>query len=314
VRNASRRHFLTTSVAAGAAGLLRRPASAAPKIRVGAVANESFAEPFYCADHGAFGRAGLDVEIVTFAGANVLQQALAGNAIDVGIIDVIQLSNAINHGLPFRYFAGSAIMSSTPTTLLSVSKNGAIRRPQDLEGQTIGVVTLHSANELAVREWLKRNGVDDSTVRFVELTGAAMGPTVLRGTVAATMLMEPFLSLSGDELRPLGNVFGAVANEFLLNGWYARTEWLDANAPVIPALTQAIYDTARWANVNHAASAPIFAKWAKMDLGQVNAMRRANYATSLDVGLLQPVINLAVKYKSIERAVPPANLIYQRPG
>jgi len=314
VRRSDRRSFLAASSAAFAVGFLPRSAAAAPAVRVGAVANESFAEPFYCVDHGAFTRAGVDVEIVPFAGANVLQQGLAGNAIDVGIIDVIQLSNAINHGLAYKYFAGSAIMAKSPTTLLSVAKNGGIRRPQDLEGQTIGVVTLHSANELAVREWLKQNGVDDATVHFVELTGAAMGPSVLRGTVAATMLMEPFLSLSADEMRPLGNVFGAIASEFLLNGWYARSEWLGANAALIPRLTQAIYETARWANGNPIASAPIFARWAKMDVSAVTAMRRANYATSLDVGLLQPVINLAVKYKSIEKAVPAADLIYGRPA
>lgn len=279
---------------------------------MGAVPAEAFAEPFYCFQHGELARAGLDVEIVTFSGGNTLQQAMAGNAIDVGIVDIIQISNAINHGLRYQYFAGSSLMTSKgPTTLLCTSAKSNVRSAKDLEGQTIGVVTLHSVNELAVREWVRRSGFDESALHFVELNGPAMVPGLVRGTVAAAMVFEPYLSAARDDIRRLGNPYPAIADEFLLNAWYARTDWLQANAAIMPRMIRAIYDTARWANRNHNATAPLFAGFSKMDLTQVSAMTRATYATSLDVRLLEPVVNVAMKYRAIEKTVPASDLVFQ---
>lgn len=140
----SRQRFLELSIAASWAVLLPRAASAMePKIRMGAAAAEAFAEPYYCLDGGGFARAGLDVDVVTFPGGGVMQQAVAGNALDVGIVDAIQLANAIGHGFTYQYFAGSVLSTSrAPSAWLCVAKKNGIRRPHDLEGKTIGVAAL----------------------------------------------------------------------------------------------------------------------------------------------------------------------------
>lgn len=276
---------------------------------MGAVIAESFAEPLYCDYHGAFSRANLDVDLTTFTAASALQQAVVGNSLDVGIVDVIQLTNAVNHGLDYCFFAGSLLYTSkAPTTLLSVAKNGPIRSAKDLVGKTIGVVTLNSVAEFATREWMSRNGSDPSSVKFVEIRGPSMAPAIMRGTVAAAMIFEPFLSAASADCVKLGDPYSTIASQFLLNAWYARRDWLKTNAAIIPPLRQAIYETAAWVNRNHSESAPVLQKYIKMSAEQVAEMTRATFATNLDARLIDPVIDFALKYKAIGKRISAADL------
>lgn len=308
----SRKHALAFLAALPA--LVRvRPAWAqsAVKIRMGAVSSETYAEPYYAEESGAFARAGLDVEITTFPSGAGLQQAAAAGALDVSIADVIQVSNAVEHGIPYAFFAGSLIYASdAPTTLLCVARNGTVRTANDLAGQAIAVISVRSTAEFAAREWLRQHGGDPAKTRFIELTGPAMAGALARGTVAAAMMFEPFLSTAAAEIRPLGKPYDAVARSFYLNGWYARRDWLTQNAAVAHRLAGAVFDAARWANGHHAESAPILARHAKLELAQIEAMTRATYAVTLDPRLIQPVLDIAIKYSAIERPLSPGQLIF----
>ncbi len=80
-------------------------------------------------------------------------------------------------------------------------------------------------------------------------------------------------------------------------------------------LATALYDTARWANGHHDETAPILAKYAKLDLARIRAMNRTRYATSLDPKLMQPVLDIALRYNLLEKPKSPAaDLIARIPG
>jgi NitT/TauT family transport system substrate-binding protein len=308
-----RSRVLALLAAAPALGVPRvARAQAGPKIRMGAVATETYAEPLYAADSGAFTRAGLNVELTLFPSGAVLNQAVNGNALDVGTCDPIQLTYAIDHGVPYAYFAGCLIhVGDVPTTVLCASRTGTVRTAHDLEGQTIAIITLHSLGEYSIREWMTQQGADPTKARFVEIPGASMPLALARGTVAAAMLIEPYLSMAtATDARVLANPYNTVAQRFSLNAFYARRDWLTANADTTRRLTAALYDGARWANTHRNESMPILAKYAKLEPAQIAAMQRATYATSLEPRLLQPVIAIATKYKAVERPLPPADLIF----
>jgi NitT/TauT family transport system substrate-binding protein len=281
-----------------------------PKIRIGAAATETFAEPLYAQDSGAFGRAGLSVDLAIFASGAGVNQAMSAGALDVAACDPIQLTNAIDHGIPYQYFAGGLVhIGDAPTTVLCTSKNGPFKAAKDLEGQAIGIITLHNLSEFSVREWMTTQGADPSQARFIELTGPSMPAAVARGTVAAAMLVEPYLSIAGPDTRVLANTYNSIANRFILNAFYARRDWLAQNAPTAKKLAAALYETARWTNARRAESLPILVKYGKFEAEKLGSMRRASYATGLDAASIRPVLDIAAKYKAVERPLPAADLI-----
>ncbi len=306
--------FLATATGAAADTLLtgRRAARAqgGPPIRMAGVATETYAETLYAQECGAFTRAGLNVELQIFASGALVNQAMSGGALDASANDPMQLAGAINHGLPYRYFAGGLLhVADAPTTELCVAKNGPIKTAKDLEGQTIAVPTVLNLASLAVREWMAQHGADSTLARFVELPNPAVPAAIARGAVAAAMLGEPFMTLSAADTRVLANAYNAVADHFMLNAFYARRDWLAQNPGLARRLAAALYDAARWANTHHADTLAILVKYGKLDPDKLATVRRATYATSLDPDLIRPVIDIGMKYKVIDRALAPAEMI-----
>lgn len=310
----TRTHTRMQALAFGAGALFvaARPscAQSEPKIRMGAVATETFAEPLYAQGYGAFSRAGLNVDVALFASGGGVNEAMSGGALDVAACDPIQLTNAINHGIPYRYFAGGLLHDSdAPTTVLCVKKNGPIKAAQDLEGQAVGIVELHDLAEFSIREWMKKEGADSTKARFIELTGPSMQAAIERGTVAAAMMIEPYLSMSSAEVRVLADTYDSVASRFILNGFYARRDWLAQNADAAKKLTAALYDAARWVNTHRSESLPILVKHGKFKADKLAGVRRATYATALSPVLIQPVIDIAGEYKAVNQILPVSELI-----
>ena len=71
----------------------------------------------------------------------------------------------------------------------------------------------------------------------------------------------------------------------------------------------AIYETARWANSHPDESSTILAKYAKLDPAMLKKMARVPYGTSLTPDMIQRTLDLAYKYKAIERPINANTLI-----
>lgn len=300
--------------ATAAAAMLAIPTRVAAqsgfKIRMGAALGDTLAEPYYGVSSEIFQRAGLDVDATPFSGGSALMTACVASTIEVGVGDVIQITHAVNAGVPFAIFAASALYSSdAPFTVLATSKDGQVYSAKDLEGKAVAVNSLNSLPEYCTREWMQRSGADSSTLKFVEMNGMTMMNAVLTDAVAAGVPGEPFITLEKSKLRVLAKPFDMIAKAFPLTYFYAHRGWLSANADVARRLTQAVYDTARWASTHMMETAPILAKYTKIEVTVVEKMNRAHFATSLAPSMLQPMIDIETKYKAVRQPVAAADLI-----
>ena len=299
-----------------AAALAPLPAGAqASKIRIGASPTESSGEPFFGLDSGLFEKFGLDVDLTFFSNSSQIVVAASGGAVDVGIADPIQLGSAINRGLPFAFFAGGSQYNTlSPTTMFCVDKSGPIQSAKDLEGKTIGVVALNSVSSLSVLEWLHQSGVEQSAVKMFEMPLPTMGAALARGTIGGAHISEPFLSAAKNDVRIIGKPYDSIAKGFYINSWFATRDWLAKDTAEGRRLAQAIYAVAHWANAHHDASAPILSKYTKMELDRIHAMTRATFATSLDSIMMQPVLDLAWRYRYIDKPLVAQNIMVQVAG
>lgn len=298
--------------------LLAAAASALPtvvraqssRVRIGAAANDSYAVTFFAQDGGFFDRAHIDADIQIFTNAQAMVQAAAGNAIDVGMADLVQVANAYNHGVPLGFIAPAGIYDSKlPTTLICVAKNAPVRSAKDLEGQPVAVVAIASIGSIALQEWLKANGADPAKVKLLELPFSAMAPALTRGTIAAAAIAEPFLSSSRDDVRSIGDAQSVIAKAFFLSGSFASRDWVAANREVASRLVKAYAAAAVWSNTHHDDTAAILAKYAKLDPDKIRSIARATFATTLDPRMMQPVLDIAYRYGQMQKPVRAADLI-----
>ena len=305
-----RARYLALLAAAAAAGAPSVAGAQASRVRIGAAANDSYAVTYFAQDGGFFDRAKIDADIQIFTNAQAMVQAAAGNAIDVGMADLIQVGNAFTHGVPLGFIAPAGIYDGkAPTTLLCVAKNSPIRSAKDLESQPVAVVAIASIGAVSVQEWIKANGADVSKVKLLELPFSSMAPALTRGTVAAALIAEPFLSAFRDDVRPLGDTQAAIAKTFFLSGSFASRDWVSANRDVAGRLVKAFVAAAVWSNSHHDDTAVILAKYAKLDLEKIRTMARATFATTLDPRQMQPILDIALRYGQLQRPIRASDLI-----
>jgi NitT/TauT family transport system substrate-binding protein len=307
----ARRSFLAAASVA-TAGALSGIAEAQTRIRlrIGATANDAFAEAYYAQDLGYFARAGIDAEVQTFANGAQVSTGVASGALDIGISSVITLANATIRGLPFVYVAGGGMYIATaPTIVLCVARDSPLTGPRELEGKTVSVSGIKDITHLAVVTYLTANGVDPAKVNIIEMPFSQVSAALNRGTIGAGIISEPSLAASINDVRVLAKPFDLIGNRLMIGGWFATADWYKKNPAAARAFASVIYQTARWANANHDKSALILQKYAKIDDATLNRMVRVYYAESLDPGMVDPTLDLAAKAKFTERRVRAAEMI-----
>jgi ABC-type nitrate/sulfonate/bicarbonate transport system substrate-binding protein len=109
------------------------------------------------------------------------------------------------------------------------------------------------------------------------------------------VIAEPALTPSFETTRMLANPYGAIAKEWYIALFFARTDWLAANADTARRFARALQRTAAWANTHRAQSAPMLSDMTKIPTSVTSAMRRVSYADKLDVAYMQPMLDAAAK-------------------
>jgi NitT/TauT family transport system substrate-binding protein len=269
---------------------------------------ESDAQVYYAQELGYFAKAGLSVDIQTMANGAAIASAVAAGALQIGSSNILAIATARQRGLPFVFIApGGQYRDSVPTTQLVTALASPIRTGKDLNGKTIGSISLRALDQFSAMAWIDANGGDSSTVKFIEIPTSEMAAALDRGTIDAAQMAEPFLSANRGKVRLLGKSYGAVAKQFLIAGWFAKSDWVAQNADVVKRFDDAIAQSAQWANANPAKAGAILEKYAKI---QANPdANHLNYARTLEPSAIAPVLELGLKYKALAQALPAADLI-----
>jgi NitT/TauT family transport system substrate-binding protein len=304
----SRAQALT--VMAGAALVFPAAGSAqAPAVlRVGTPGNDGNALAYYAFENGVFRKYGITAQIQTIrtgSGAGIAG-AVIGGALDIGEGDIIAVAAAREHGLPLLLIAPSFLhRGPAPVSALIVAKSSAIHTGADLNGATIAVPSLTGPAKLVTVAWLKKNGADLASVKYVELPQTAMAAAISRGTVAAATTTEPNLAGALDDVRVLGYVYDAIGNPLQVTSWFATEDWIKANTDVARRFVAAVRESAVWANnpKNHAASAAILQKYTPFDSALLPKMHRAQYGEYFDPVTIQPLLDAAYDQKSLPKPI-----------
>ena len=307
----SRRQLLSALAAGAVCARPARPTAAqTTHVRVAGVISDVFGEPFFAPDAGAFARAGFDLDVISMNNAAAIVAAIGGGSLEAGLGDLVSGVNAINAGVPIVLIAGAGLYrSAIPTLIIAVAKDAPLQRPADLAGKTIGVPTLVGLTTASLRAWLPQNGVDLASVKIVEIPQAATVAALQRGTIDAGLIGEPFMVQNKAVIRDVGHPFDAIGNEFAISVWYASRAWVDDNRARARRFVDAVYETARWCNSHQDATMALMAREGHIDVDKVRGMVRTTFATSLSPTTVQPVLDLATRFKIFDKPIDAGSII-----
>lgn len=292
-------------LAAAGAGVSGRTARAAAltTIRVGVALTDGVTPLLYANQTGMFRDAGLDVQLILGANGAAQTAAVIGGSLEVASSSMMPLLSAYTRGIVLRIIAGSTMYNpAAPTGLVLVTKP-RIASWADLNGTTIAETGIRALDELGIRALVDKNGGSSETLKFVEMPYSVMPAALQDGRVDAAEIAEPSLSvaMAGGGLRSLGAPSAGIdPNGILQAAYFCLPAFHSQNKAVVDRFVTVLNRATAYCNAHHADTVSMLATYARIDPDIVRKMTRQTMATSVDPRMIQPIIDMAVKYKFVD--------------
>ena len=259
----------------------------------------------YGIQSGIFRDAGLDVQLNVGGNGAAQTAAVVGGSLDVAASTLMSFLAGYARGIPLKIIAGSTVYNPrAPSNQLCVLKSSKLNGPADMNGSTVAVYSLGSLDQLGILSLVDRNGGSSATLRFIEVPGTLMLGTLQKGTADVASVSEPQLSgaLAGGALKTVGDANAGIdPRGCLIAAFVALPDYIEQNRDTIDRFVRALYRATAYTNSHHPETAPLLASYTHMDLDVVRRMTRQTIATSLDARMIQPSIDVAFKYKFLDR-------------
>jgi ABC-type nitrate/sulfonate/bicarbonate transport system substrate-binding protein len=200
----------------------------------------------YGVEQGFFKEEGLDVEVQPSQGGAEAIPAIVSGDVQIAGSNAVSVLLATTQGLDLRIIApGTFARPEKDFSAIMVSKDGPIRRPEDLEGKRIAVNTLKNVTEVTAREALAKEGVDPSSLRLTELPFPEMAQAVAKGDADAAFLIEPFVTAAKNEgLRALANPYNDTHPGLQVGSYVAQAGYAEENSEVVEGFANGVARTA----------------------------------------------------------------------
>jgi NitT/TauT family transport system substrate-binding protein len=305
--------FALIGIAVGAGSPANSQPAPAAAVRLGVIPSIGAALAYIAQERGYFEKHNLNVELVPMNSGSAIAEAVAGGSLDAGFSDVISIANARSRGLPFEYIAAGIL--NTPAFSqggLIVRADSQLQSGKALGGQVVAVNALNSISSLEAQVWIDATGGDSKTVKFIEAPLPQMPVAVANGTVAAAVAGEPIfaMAVARGDLRVVRFTKTGIAPTFMLNGWFAQSDWVDKNRAVAAQLAAAMHDAAVWANANRPGTERVLVIQLKLPAAIAQSLVAPPfYGDALRANYLQPIIDVAVKYGAIQKPLRAQDLI-----
>jgi NitT/TauT family transport system substrate-binding protein len=198
--------------------------------------------------NGIFKAHGLDVQFVYTRGGAAAMQALVGGAVDYAATSLdVAIQAYANVGADIRRFA---VTGRLPLFAVVTAPKTAdqIRSIKDLEGRTVGVIALGTADHALTLYLLKQAGADARKVQFATM-GVNLLEALRQGQIDVGLVQEPALTLlKRSGARVLVNAMDLEEARHYLGGSFefmgvaVRGKEVEQRKPEMVALTKALAD------------------------------------------------------------------------
>lgn len=198
---------------------------------------------------GLFEKAGLDVTLEQVTSGTEGAALLAGGDAQFAQFSIDNAINSVveghNNVLTVPIAAQGPELSDDPHAFGSiiVEAEGEIESLKDLEGEQIGTSSLGSEAYLNAYQVLQDQGVDVSTIEWIQIAGPQHVSSVLQGQVAAAVTAEPNLSIGvlDGTIEPIAPATDVLSNapSFALA---SDSEWAEQNSEVVQAVHDAVLE------------------------------------------------------------------------
>jgi ABC-type nitrate/sulfonate/bicarbonate transport system substrate-binding protein len=208
---------------------------------------------------GFFHKHGVEISEFVLGGAAKLQQALAADAIDIGLGSGPAMA-FVARGAPVH---GVAAMAGKPSIMvLAVAKDGPVKTVADLKGKTLSISSPGSVTEWLVRELSRKQGWGPNGMTLVGLgTNSAQIAALRTGqTVGLPDDIVLATKLEQEGILKILVHFDDIAPHFIMHVIFASNKAIKEQPDDVRRFLAGWFETIAFMRKNKAASVPIAAQ------------------------------------------------------
>ncbi|MGK5552733.1 ABC transporter substrate-binding protein [Actinomadura kijaniata] len=228
---------------------------AAQPLRLGYFPNITHATALVGLQKGIFAKhLGAAPKASSFNAGPAAVEAVFSGAVDATFVGPNPSINAWSksHGKAIHIISGAASGG------VSLVVKPGIKGPQDLKGKKIATPQLGNTQDVALRHWLKKNGLTankdgSGDVKVVPQENAQTLQTFAQGTIDGAWVPEPFASrliLENKGVRLLNEKSLWPNGKFVITNLIVRQDYARKNPEQVKKLLQAVVETTDFINAN----------------------------------------------------------------
>lgn len=274
-------------------------------IRLTSSPSDDLRPVLYAQSAGLFKKAGLDVQITRATSGAVVAQSVLAGAMDVGKSSLVSLIAAYAQGVPFVMVAPSAIhLRNDANDGVMVLTNAPFKSPLDLQGKVVACTAIGDIGYLGLRAMIDQMGGDSSTLKFIELPTTTLGASLEAGRVDAGVTNEPYMSkdLGTGKFRMLTDMLNGYGPKPILeSAFFSTKDFVGKNRDAMARFAKVMAQASAYANSHIPETLPLMVSFSGMDAHAAEIMHKTSTAPNFDPSQIQPVIDVAAKYKIIPK-------------
>ena len=315
----TRREFLGKAVtgAAAASAALVLPwerAFAQTKVQIGTMKIGDLSPFFLAVERGFFKDSGLDINVTAMVGGAAIAPALASGSLNIGWSNVVSIFQGHLEGFDYRFIANGALNKRGTNDVfgVQVATDSPIGSAKELSGKTIATNTLRNIIHVSGQHWIDGNGGDSSKVKWVEVPFPQMEPALVSKHIDAFIAVEPFVTVPAKvnkKTKVLGYPLGGIAPRLLIASYFCSDAWIQKNGETVKAFIAALNRGIDAHNANPEEAKANVAKHTGLKPDFLKLMALPAFEKRILESDLQPMIDVAFRYKLIGRKFAPREVI-----
>src|SRR5579875_799218 len=288
------------AAACGGSGGSSKPSSSSAagagkaSVVVGALPIVDDAGLYVAQKEGYFKQAGLNVTIKP-----VTQSTAAIPDMLHGSIDVVAGANYVSffeaqaHGTLQLTVLAQATDCTPDTYGLVALPSSGITKPADLAGKTIAVNLTNNIQTLTPNAVLKADGVNPSSVKYVQIPFPDMISALTAHRVDAISVVEPFLAAAlGGGAKLVTSTCTGPAASFPLSGYMATQSWVKQNTSTARAFQKALEKGQAYAQAHPQVVRSILPTYTKITAKAAASLPLSSFPSTLTAAPMQRVATL----------------------
>jgi NitT/TauT family transport system substrate-binding protein len=268
-------------------------------VKIGVIPIVDVAPIYLGVKQGFFTAEGLDVTLETAQGGAAIVPGVVSGQYQFGFSNSISLMLASSQGLPLK-----AVTSGVATTgedgkdfgAVVVKSGSSIKTAADLAGKRVAVNTLKNINTTTINNAVQKAGGDPSTINYVELPFPDIVTAVAKGDVDAGQVVEPFLTIAGNQGgQQVVSNYAVTDPNLTVAMYFTSAQYASQNAAVVTKFSTAMNKSMEYAQAHPDEVRAALSTYTKIDAAVQENLILPKWPSAIDRDSIQLLADLATK-------------------